>query len=110
MKRSEVIVTGRLLNQVGAQPERQTRATVCRFSSFYGSDAKVGYGSFGSSLRGPSRAIESADLNLKLMRWRFLPNLDTESLSHVIMIMTKRRGEGGEERRGRRGGFGKEAG
>ncbi|EKX47763.1 hypothetical protein GUITHDRAFT_86202 [Guillardia theta CCMP2712] len=33
------------------------------------------------------RAIESADLNLKLMRWRFLPNLDTESLSHKRCLL-----------------------
>ena len=32
------------------------------------------------------RAIESSDLNLKLMRWRFLPELDIEKLSRTKVL------------------------
>ena len=32
------------------------------------------------------RAVESADLNLKLMRWRFLPDLDIDMLSRCKVL------------------------
>ena len=32
------------------------------------------------------RAVESADLNLKLMRWRFLPDLDIDRLARTKVL------------------------